>query len=144
MECSAERMASSMAGKISSPFSSGSIRLPSVQEEPSRFPRVRRNVGLSAELTCAIGLLTEGPPLDRFRYSSVATRVMKNVPAIAAIKILFPLRVKAGLFLLALSNDPYGPRWLLLESSCVYSRNRTRLTVGWVTEFAIDMVVADE
>src|SRR5690606_21661389 len=105
MESSAERMASSMAGNISSPFSSGSTRLPSVQDEPNRFSRVRRNVGLSAELTCAIGLLTEGPPLERFRYSSVATRVTKNVPAIAAIKIFFPLRVKAGLFLLVLFND---------------------------------------
>src|SRR5690606_37061508 len=98
--------------------------------------------GLSAESTCSSGLSTEGPPLDRFRYSSVATRVIKNVPAIAAIKILFPLRVKAGLFLLALSNDPYGPRWLLIESLCVYSPNRGRFAVVCVTEFTIDRLLA--
>jgi hypothetical protein len=45
IDVSAERMASSIAGKISAPFWSAVIRFPSVMDGPSMTPISRRNWG---------------------------------------------------------------------------------------------------
>jgi hypothetical protein len=80
----AARIADSMAGKISSPFCSGTIVLPSSSDGPSRFPITRSNCGSRTSYVCSMLWPTETDRLERLLTSSVVLELAKTARTTAA------------------------------------------------------------
>src|SRR4029079_15104276 len=80
----APRMASSMAGKISSPFRSTSKRLSGRMTGPSRTPSVRGNCGSATAYRCSRCRLIGFSPVIRLSAARTATSVTATVARMLA------------------------------------------------------------
>ncbi|CAB3745011.1 hypothetical protein LMG27174_07283 [Paraburkholderia rhynchosiae] len=83
--CRADRMPSSIDGKISSPFKSTSKRLPPTTGGPSSSPIERVNCGSSLAYSRSILCSIFFSPLVRFAIISTTTSVTATVKTIRAI-----------------------------------------------------------